>query len=252
MKLKGQQSRDAVLAECKKILDSYPHMKLKEKNGLAMLEGRIILEAHYNGVHLSDYYECRLVLPQEYPGELPVFYELSDKVPKEFGHKYSDCSCCLGVEADLRIRFAKNQTLEYFIKEFVYSYLYSATYFRRFGSYPFGQRSHDTQGVLEFYLEFWGVVEERTVLSLMHLALLPRYNLRPLPWSIVDDIRGVGYNIEQFRVISSPDLSKMLCRDYLNLLSYYVRRSCNTCPIKYFPKDLKKHRSKKLKEFQSI
>ena len=54
-----------------------------------------------------------------------------------------------------------------FIDDIIMSYLYTASYFKRYGTVPFGERSHGIKGIEEAYMEKYRVKEKRTLILLL-------------------------------------------------------------------------------------
>lgn len=72
-------------------------------------------------------------------------------------HIYPDNSICLATIGELNNFLSRNPTLLQFINKFIDSFLYSLEWFERYKTYPFGEREHGWQGLLDYYKEEWNV-----------------------------------------------------------------------------------------------
>lgn len=155
--------------------NEYPCLILESNSDTICISGRIMLNAVYNDVQLFDEYEIRMVIPTNYPHSLPAVYEVSGGIPAEFEHFLDNGALCLGVENDLWDRFLTNPCLLHFMNECVTSYLYAATYFKKYGSFPFGERSHGVEGIIEYYYEKWNLSDLQKVVSILSAIYLKQY-----------------------------------------------------------------------------
>lgn len=78
-------------------------------------------------------------------------------------HIYPDKSICLATLGELNNFLSKNPTLLQFIHKFVDSFLYSLEWFERYKTYPFGERKHGWQGLLDYYKEEWNVTNQEFI-----------------------------------------------------------------------------------------
>ena len=137
-------------------------------DGGYQVKGVYQLDAKYKDVHLTDNYELKIIIPPDYPDNLPTVFELSDKIPKEFDHVFTDGSLCLGVRTELMRDSKRGMDIKGFLGKYINSYLFSVTFFVKYnGAYPFGERSHGATGILEFYMEIFNVITTEQTLELM-------------------------------------------------------------------------------------
>ena len=100
---------------------------------------------------IEDTFEIKLLIPKDYPLNLPMVFEVSQKIEPEYEHINSDRSFCLAVPMEERRFFLKEPTLLGFVNNLVVPYLYSYCYWKKHGTYPFGEASHGKTGVEQFY-----------------------------------------------------------------------------------------------------
>lgn len=153
----------------------YPLLILERSSDSICVSGHISLNAAFNDVQLFDEYEIRMEIPDDYPYSLPSVYEMSGGIPSEFEHFLDNGALCLGVENDLWDKFLTNPCLLHFVNECVISYLYAVTYFKKYGSFPFGERSHGVEGIIEYYYDKWNLSDPRKVILILSMIYFRNY-----------------------------------------------------------------------------
>jgi len=152
--------------EFTKLQTSYNELQCKDISDGIEIEGNIKFTAEYNNIPITDSYKTRIRVSTSFPNDLPKVWNLDNKVPRKYEHLLSEGTLCLGVSTEIRLKLRKNPSLVYFINEFVVNYLYSVSYWKKYTTMPFGERSH-TDGILEFYKEHFNVDSEKQVLSIL-------------------------------------------------------------------------------------
>jgi len=122
-------------------------------------------------------YEIVLVLPSNYPKASPRMFCNDTKLPIDNidRHIMSDGRACLGVQADISMRWSPSSTIVDFLESFVAPFLAWQAYYDVYHKPPpWGERSHFAQGILESYAELLGRQADSSVVSFM--SLLARKN----------------------------------------------------------------------------
>lgn len=122
--------------------------------------------AVYNDIPIIDDYKIIISVNNLFPGDIPKVWEISKKIPHRFGHFFTDGTLCLGVRTEILQKLAGNPSLLYFVDTFVINYLYTASYWMKYGTMPFGERSH-RKGIYEFYKERLDVDTDKEVLLML-------------------------------------------------------------------------------------
>ena len=97
-------------------------------------------------------YMLAIVIPKNFPVDLPKTYDCSKKVNKRFDHVNPGGSLCLATDIDLRLRLQQGDPLRKYF-EIVVQYLTEFEYWSETGRYPVLPRSHGASGVVESYQE---------------------------------------------------------------------------------------------------
>ncbi len=152
--------------------EEYPYIEAKELDDAYIFCGKVILNADYDNIPLYDEYCVEIIVNKDFPESIPVIKELDNNVPKAFEHCNSDGTLCLGANCELLDYLEKDSHLVSFVKHFLTSFLYSASYYKRYQcAPPFGERSHGLKGIKEAYFERYGVTKETDLMTcLMYIV----------------------------------------------------------------------------------
>ena len=117
-------------------------------------------------------YSIALRLPDHYPKDPPVMYCNDPKLPIDIDrHILRDGQACLGVPADIRRQWSVGAgNIVFFLEEFVAPFLVWQIFYDAHGyPPPWGQRSHDKQGILEFYADILGLEVDANIEGFINL-----------------------------------------------------------------------------------
>ena len=132
-----------------------------------LLKGFVDFDIIHCDTRIIDSYEIEINISDSYPIKIPVVKEVGSRILSKFEHIYSDRSLCLATEADIHIELNPNYDLLDFIEKFVISYLFSYSFFEKYKVFPFGERSHGLDGIVEFYEDYFNVESYSKVLKLL-------------------------------------------------------------------------------------
>ncbi len=138
------------------------------------LKGTYELYAQFeNGQIIDQVIDLKIVIPSNYPNDVPTVYETSKKFPRTPGfHTYKDGSLCLTSEVRLRMACFDNSKFGGFFTSIVEPCLFSIAYKVKFGSAPFGELEHGEDGLIDDYEKLFGVNGKKSVmLALKALGL---------------------------------------------------------------------------------
>jgi len=130
------------------------------------LTGEISVNCKSNGYFLVDDYLIQIVIPLG-SDELPYVIDTGNRISKDYPHRNKNGTLCLETDASIRIRFLEGFSLVEWMQEFVETYYFSYEFFQRYGEFPFGERGHGLQGIMETYQEFFQEKDPVKVLALM-------------------------------------------------------------------------------------
>lgn len=148
--MKNNLSEDIYL-----VLSNFP--KLSWDNHSKMLCGTIEINHTYLDEHIISSFEVELTVPNNYKEDLPRVVCKDKRVPLRFNHVYKNGVLCLATDADQLCFFADENNLYDWMQEYVIPYFFAVEYFKKYSTYPFGERKHGSKGILSFYMEKFDV-----------------------------------------------------------------------------------------------
>lgn len=190
-------------------LEENPFMSLRPSPiGFTVLEGELGFRIAAQGLpEIEDGFKIRLEVPSAFPDDLPTVTETDGRIPRlgQF-HVNGDGSLCLGSSLSLMIRLQDKPTLSGFMAACVIPYLYAMSLTLKHGHrFPFGELDHGRPGLINDYLQIFGLTEEsQLMLALDCLALKKRVaNKKLCPCTCGKRLGNCQYNtrIQNFRRI---------------------------------------------------
>lgn len=145
-----------VIEQMDEVQTQHPNLELhRDPDGKISVHGAVGFSMEHDSRTVKDCYQLKLEIPDDYPATPPFVFETEGKVPKEFEHFMQAGNFCLEAPVEVRRRFARHRNLLRFIDEQVIPYLFAYSYKRDYGVLPFGDRLHDTAGLLQYYTDFF-------------------------------------------------------------------------------------------------
>ncbi len=117
-------------------------------------------------------YGISIFLSVKYPKQIPILLCNDPKLPAGNldRHIMKDGSACLGVYADIMTRWSLKPEIVSFLENFVAPFLVWQAYYDTHQKPPsWGERSHFTEGIIEYYTELLGMNKRRSVVEFMRL-----------------------------------------------------------------------------------
>ncbi len=154
----------------KELSKIFPGLRLcEDKPGQWVIRGKLSFSASFqNNTTITDTFLVMITLPYDYPQSPPFVQETGGRIPADF-HQNPDRTLCLGIPIELRQRFKREPTLLAFVKNLLIPYLYSYSYFEKYGKLPFGEFAHGGRGIREYYQELFKTDDIYIVLELLKI-----------------------------------------------------------------------------------
>lgn len=130
------------------------------------LAGEIFVHCESKGYTLSDSYTVQIVIPLN-SDKLPFVIDEGNRIAEDYPHRYKNGALCLETDTSIRIRFLDSFSLTLWMQEFVEPYYFSYEFYRRYGEFPFGERGHGLQGIVETYQDLFQEQDALKVFELM-------------------------------------------------------------------------------------
>lgn len=142
--------------------------RLKRKSAVA--HGKYCLYVPGTSRHIE--YGLVLLLTGDYPKRPPVMYCNDPKLPigNIDRHIMRDGMACLGVQAEISMRWSAGSTIVDFLDNLVAPFLAWQAYHDEYQKPPpWGERSHGAHGIIEYYAELLGRSADSSVVGFMRL-----------------------------------------------------------------------------------
>jgi hypothetical protein len=153
------------------LVEKYPTLHARKIGGTVVVKGT--LGVSHEGVEV-DRYSLELKLPDDYPNNLPMVWEMAERIPREMDrHVYPDSGAlCLGVTEELWLAMNGDFALDRVLDIPVRNFLIGNSLVEQGQDWPSGDRSHGTPGVVEFYASLLGTKDEPSLLRFLRSFLL--------------------------------------------------------------------------------
>ena len=189
------------LQEIEEFLKEQPGMSLApSRNQLLILKGKFSFCASLpNFPEIKDFYNILIILPHNFPYDLPAIVGLDDKVREgDNPHLDKDRNLCLGVPLQLKKIFSENQTFSGFIDNCLVPYFYGVSYNKIYKKFPFGEIGHEPAGALIEYQNMLGLSNSNQVkLAFKLLGMRERIaNKEPCPCGCGNRLGKCGFRIK--------------------------------------------------------
>lgn len=157
------------------INQNYGLVGFKQNNGY-IFYGNLKLNHKYNDIILKNELYISMFVPFTFPNELPIVKDIEKKIDNKF-HKNDNDVLCLACDTEmfLDLKSREDVTISDFIEHFLLPYLYSYTYYKKYGKVPFGDRSHGFQGIVEFYKDYFKLENMGIVFQFLEYMSLNKY-----------------------------------------------------------------------------
>jgi hypothetical protein len=218
---------------------SYPGFSLKmNDNGSYAMKGDLTIDADFEGETIVDTFDVEILIPEGYPDLVPKFFETGGRIPKEF-HTYPDSSRCLGAPLAVKKKFFQNKTLISFVNDSVIPYLYSFSYNEKYGKMPYGELSHKTLGIIEYYREEFGVNDDIAVLGLLRILAENDYRGHTIcPCGSSLKLRKChGKQLQEF---SQYQIAMQFMNEYIQIVEYLPAAEIRKIPYEFLIKPYQK------------
>lgn len=192
-------SKESALQQVKSLLQIYDKLHIeKESNQEIILTGEILVNRTASSYTLYKTYHIEVHIPFE-SDKLPYVFDIGNAIDSNYNHQYKDGPLCLEIDFAIRIRFVDGLNLVSWMQEFVEPYFFSYEYYQRFGCFPFGERSHGIEGILQSLGDVFQETDNIKVCKILMFIYSDRYRGHlPCPCGSGKNIRiAVESNIKQ-------------------------------------------------------
>ena len=98
---------------------------------------------------------------------IPYVLDVGNQIDGSYPHRYVDGKLCLETDTNIRIRFIDGFSLETWMLEYVEIYFFSYEFHQRYGEFPFGERGHGWDGIIQTYSDFFNEADGAKTIKIM-------------------------------------------------------------------------------------
>lgn len=102
-------------------------------------------------------------------------WDIGNHIDKTYIHRYPDGELCLETEAYIALCFYNGYSLLQWMKNIVEPYYFSYENYTRFGEFPFGDRGHNLDSVIETYQQIFHENDLVKCVKLLHAISQRKY-----------------------------------------------------------------------------
>jgi len=151
-----------IYSQIKTLRPPYPGLRHKIDGSKEIWEGPLSFTARFDSVRVKDIFKVRIELPVEQEG-FPLVREVGGRIERILSqgkaenfadlHVNPNGVICLCTKPEEKRRFPGKVDLSKFIQNLVIPYFFALHQFEKTGKWAWGQYSHGSTGIMEYYLE---------------------------------------------------------------------------------------------------
>lgn len=155
-----------------KLLNEHPNLAIVEygNNHIPQsIQGVFAMNSVHNEIRFAKCYTLRINLSVD---KLPTVKDIGHHIDVNYPHRYSNRELCLGTDTEIILTCVIDGSFDVYLwfEKFVIPYYYSYEYYNRMGEYPFGERSHGSKGILEYYMDVFNLDTHRQAYNFMRFV----------------------------------------------------------------------------------
>lgn len=191
-------------------LKDYPGMSLApSRSSSIILKGIFSFTANSKCGHsITDSYKLQISIPRTFPKTPPTVKEIEKKIPRDGRHHINpDDTLCLGSPIRILAKVSEQPSLVGFAETCIVPFLYAVSYKREHGGdFIFGELAHGKKGIVDDYIELFGVRNREQVLQTLKLLGMKRRiaNKKPCPCGCRNRLGKCSFNkkIQRYRAMA--------------------------------------------------
>lgn len=155
--------------------EKYPVFNVLKYEKEYVFAGELGLDHVYDSVRMTGKFNLEITVSKNFPSQVPIVKEVSNRIDKNYPHRYNNGQLCLASDFELKMYISQNLDISSFIDMYIIPYLYTYRYYEEYGVYPFGERSHGILGDLEYIKELFMVSEWSQVFDIIYFISSSSY-----------------------------------------------------------------------------
>lgn len=205
----------------------YPNIKIIDESEREIhLAGSFTVHEEYQGFQVFNDYSVEIVIPIA-SDQLPYVIDVGGAIKPTYHHYYSSGKLCLETDVKVIADFVDGFDLIRWMNTYVESYYFSYEFYMRYGEFPFGERSHGLDGILESYQELLETKSAQETYDVMQFIIFNSYRgHHPCPCKSGAKLRRC-HGRKMLRFYNSEILYKTLECDCEKIREAIHRRDAN-------------------------
>ena len=168
-------SKESAVQQVNNLLHLYDKLQICTMDETQIvLVGPILVNRSSKGFQVCKEYTVKIVIPLE-SEEFPYVLDTGNHIDSNYPHRYLSGKLCLETDANVKIRFIDGFSLEAWMTEYVEPYYFSYEFFQRYGEFPFGERGHGWDGIIQAYSELFNEPDYIKTIRLMKSISIGQY-----------------------------------------------------------------------------
>lgn len=168
-------SKECAMQQVTRLLHQYNGLRISNMDETEIsLAGHILVNRVAKGYWLYKEYQVEIVIPLA-SDDLPNVKDAGNHIDKSYPHRYANRELCLETDTNIKIRFIDGFDLNAWMSEYVETYFFTYEFYIRYGEFPFGERAHGIEGIIQTYGELFHEVDYGKVLKILESIANHKY-----------------------------------------------------------------------------
>ena len=209
--------------QLEKLYARYPKLTVMGSTETSVqLSGNIDVYCTARGFTVDKTYSIEVNIPFT-TDQLPTVTDIGGNIDPGYVHRYTNGELCLETDTAVRFRFVDGFDIVAWMEEYVEQYFFSYEYFLRFGEFPFGERPHGCNGILDTYRDRWNCKSADETVALFLYAVKGKYRGHDqCPCRSGKRVRNCHGN-DLFQLISDERYHKIVLDDLKKIETEYMK-----------------------------
>lgn len=168
-----------LLKEIKEKVDIIENILLNDNSYI--VKGWLSFRANFKEIIIRDNFKIELKIPVNFPNELPIVKEIGGRINRNKNNHINvdkGNSLCLGTPIEIALKLRDNISISNFIDKLVIRFLYAFSYKEKYGYYPWGERKHGNEGILQSYKDLFKLKSNKQTIKFLSKICDCRFNGR--------------------------------------------------------------------------
>lgn len=216
-----------------KSIEKYPGLRCHVEHDQLIISGAWpVYSNHPDEKEWVEDLLIKIIFSHNYPNVLPKIYEVGNRITTKNANTHfypaPDNYACLFYPTERYLYFPKNEPFQFkkFLEGPVKSFFFSQLYYIYYNKWPFGDRSHNIKGLLEFYAENLTIpCDPKSVLQALKYLLKPQIKGHwPCPCGN-EKLRNC--HVDKFRFLKNRIPQKAIQNDTAETIKSLLNASSN-------------------------